>query len=62
MTVAGKKFTTVVGNKTVTIETGRLAGQAGGAEPRRRALLEREGDEAARNGGAAGEERRQLDR
>lgn len=27
----GKKFSTVVGNKTVTIETGRLAGQAGGA-------------------------------
>ncbi|RJP54087.1 MAG: polyribonucleotide nucleotidyltransferase [Anaerolineaceae bacterium] len=27
----GKKYSTVVGNKTVTIETGRLAGQAGGA-------------------------------
>jgi polyribonucleotide nucleotidyltransferase len=31
MNFEGKKFTTVVGNKTVTIETGRLAGQAGGA-------------------------------
>ncbi|MBI2332283.1 MAG: hypothetical protein HYU84_09035 [Chloroflexi bacterium] len=27
----GKHYSTVVGNKTVTIETGRLAGQAGGA-------------------------------
>ncbi|HNM37154.1 MAG TPA: polyribonucleotide nucleotidyltransferase, partial [Anaerolineales bacterium] len=27
----GKRYSTVVGNKTVTIETGRLAGQAGGA-------------------------------
>ncbi|MFN8382856.1 MAG: polyribonucleotide nucleotidyltransferase [Anaerolineales bacterium] len=31
MNFEGKKFSTVVGNKTVTIETGRLAGQAGGA-------------------------------
>jgi polyribonucleotide nucleotidyltransferase len=31
MNKEGKKFSTVVGNKTVTIETGRLAGQAGGA-------------------------------
>ena len=31
MNFEGKKYTTVVGNKTVTIETGRLAGQAGGA-------------------------------
>lgn len=27
----GKRYSTVVGNKTVSIETGRLAGQAGGA-------------------------------
>ncbi len=31
MNKEGKKFSTVVGDKTVTIETGRLAGQAGGA-------------------------------
>ena len=31
MNFEGKKFSTVVGDKTVTIETGRLAGQAGGA-------------------------------
>ena len=31
MNFEGKKYSTVVGNKTVTIETGRLAGQAGGA-------------------------------
>lgn len=31
MKFEGKKYSTVVGNKTVTIETGRLAGQAGGA-------------------------------
>jgi polyribonucleotide nucleotidyltransferase len=31
MNFEGKKYTAVVGNKTVTIETGRLAGQAGGA-------------------------------
>lgn len=31
MNYEGKKYSTVVGNKTVTIETGRLAGQAGGA-------------------------------
>jgi len=31
MNKEGKKFSTVIGNKTVTIETGRLAGQAGGA-------------------------------
>ncbi|MCC7117283.1 MAG: polyribonucleotide nucleotidyltransferase [Anaerolineales bacterium] len=31
MNKEGKTFSTVVGNKTVTIETGRLAGQAGGA-------------------------------
>lgn len=31
MNKEGKKFSTVVGGKTVTIETGRLAGQAGGA-------------------------------
>jgi len=31
MNKEGKKFSTVVGNKTVTIETGRLAGQSGGA-------------------------------
>ncbi len=31
MNFEGKKYTTVVGDKTVTIETGRLAGQAGGA-------------------------------
>ncbi|MBL8102833.1 MAG: polyribonucleotide nucleotidyltransferase [Anaerolineales bacterium] len=31
MNFEGKKFSTIVGNKTITIETGRLAGQAGGA-------------------------------
>jgi polyribonucleotide nucleotidyltransferase len=31
MNSEGKKYTAVVGNKTVTIETGKLAGQAGGA-------------------------------
>ena len=31
MNFEGKKYSTVVGDKTVTIETGRLAGQAGGA-------------------------------
>jgi len=31
MNPEGKRYTTVVGNKTITIETGRLAGQAGGA-------------------------------
>ncbi len=31
MNFEGKKFSAVVGDKTVTIETGRLAGQAGGA-------------------------------
>lgn len=31
MNKEGKKFSTIVGNKTVTFETGRLAGQAGGA-------------------------------
>ncbi len=31
MNFEGKKYSTVVGTKTVTIETGRLAGQAGGA-------------------------------
>ncbi|MBE0671310.1 MAG: polyribonucleotide nucleotidyltransferase [Anaerolineales bacterium] len=31
MNFEGKKFSTIVGNKTLTIETGRLAGQAGGA-------------------------------
>ncbi|MCB0119834.1 MAG: polyribonucleotide nucleotidyltransferase [Anaerolineales bacterium] len=31
MNFEGKRYSTVVGNKTVTIETGRLAGQAGGA-------------------------------
>ena len=31
MNKEGKKFSAIVGNKTVTIETGRLAGQAGGA-------------------------------
>ncbi len=31
MNQVGKKYSTVVGGKTVTIETGRLAGQAGGA-------------------------------
>lgn len=31
MNKEGKRFSTVVGNKTITIETGRLAGQAGGA-------------------------------
>ncbi|MCZ2127001.1 MAG: polyribonucleotide nucleotidyltransferase [Anaerolineales bacterium] len=31
MNPEGKRYSAVVGNKTVTIETGRLAGQAGGA-------------------------------
>ncbi len=31
MNFEGKKFSTVVGNNTIVIETGRLAGQAGGA-------------------------------
>ncbi|MDL1941753.1 polyribonucleotide nucleotidyltransferase [Chloroflexi bacterium CFX2] len=31
MNYEGKKYSTAVGDKTVTIETGRLAGQAGGA-------------------------------
>jgi len=31
MNFEGKKYSTVVGDKTVTLETGRLAGQAGGA-------------------------------
>lgn len=31
MNKEGKRFSTIVGNKTITIETGRLAGQAGGA-------------------------------
>lgn len=31
MNFEGKKFSTVVGSKTISIETGRLAGQAGGA-------------------------------
>lgn len=31
MNFEGKKYSTVVGGKTVTMETGRLAGQAGGA-------------------------------
>ena len=31
MNPEGKRYSAVVGTKTVTIETGRLAGQAGGA-------------------------------